>query len=99
MGQDIVSHSTADRISLHAGVPVVDSAENARVGDLRSSGGEAREGSRTLPDGGRNCEWRVVSKSGLGDKGWGTPDRRMARRVVRVSGGFRLEKIDAARRN
>jgi len=43
MGKDVVCNSTPDRISLHAGVPVVDTAEDPRVGDLRSSGGEARE--------------------------------------------------------
>ena len=42
MGQDVVGHGTPDRIPLHAGVPVVDTAEDARVGYLVSSGGEAR---------------------------------------------------------
>ena len=43
MGQDVVRNGTPDRISLYAGVPVVDTAEDPRVGYLRSSSGEARE--------------------------------------------------------
>jgi hypothetical protein len=43
LGQQLARHSTSDRIPLHAGVPVVDTSEDTRVGNLCCSGGEARE--------------------------------------------------------
>jgi hypothetical protein len=53
LGQGMARHSTSERIPLQAGVPVVDTAERARVGDLRSCSGEAREGAGPWPNGPR----------------------------------------------
>ncbi len=97
MRQDVVSDGTPNRIPLHAGIAVVDTAEDARVGNLRGSGGEAREGSGvSLREGdlGANGEWSIVPERRLEDKGGSTADRRMAGGVFRMcwsSGGKRVQ--------